>query len=234
MDRKMTKQLLLFLVGLAAWGQVIGTTTTPGSGYTSTPSASSTGGGCTTQPTYQPVLNTSNNTVSGVSATFAGKGCTSAPTITISGGGGSGATATAVMLPYQVVLLSTVNSSFCGSVQATLGSNSCTAFQFACYAETPAQRVPFVAAGLFLFPGMSQKSSQVSPPASIVAALTSGIISEFTDSVIIPVGTATAAIEGMIAQDCTNAETNFASWNPYAFNGTNLSLSGSWTITTIP
>ena len=64
-----------------------------GSGYTSVPTVTFSGGGATIQATGTVTL--TSNAVSGISITNAGFGYTSVPTVTISGGGGSGATVTA-------------------------------------------------------------------------------------------------------------------------------------------
>ena len=57
-----------------------------GSGYTSAPTVTLSGGGATTQATCVAVLNTSGQVI-GVTLTSLGSGYTSAPTITFSGGG---------------------------------------------------------------------------------------------------------------------------------------------------
>lgn len=70
--------------------------TKAGSGYTSVPTVTISGGGATTNATARAVL--SKGVLTGVYLTGAGLGYTSLPQITISGGGGSGATATATAL----------------------------------------------------------------------------------------------------------------------------------------
>ena len=75
--------------------------TATGSGYTSIPTVSFSGGGGTGAAADAVVY---NGTVIGYRMTNFGSGYTSAPTVTISGGGGSGATATATLgvpLPEQ-------------------------------------------------------------------------------------------------------------------------------------
>ena len=69
------------------------TITAGGSGYTSAPSVTFSGGGATKQATGYAVL--SGSVVSEIIITDPGRGYTSTPTITIAGGGGTGATATA-------------------------------------------------------------------------------------------------------------------------------------------
>jgi len=232
----MKKVILSLFLALApcAWPQVISATlTNPGSAYTSAPAVTATGGGCTSEPTLVATIDNNTHVVNGVSPTFAGSGCTSAPSLGFSGGGGSGAAATAVLLPYRIFILSNVNSLTGASVTPTPASNSYVAWQFACYILVPSSRVPFVAAKLFPFPGSAQVTAQVSPPAAIVSALASGIISEYVDSVLVPVSTVTATIEGLLVQACTNAQVNFSAWNPWSFYGTSYNGS-TWTVVTIP
>ncbi|MCH5598414.1 RagB/SusD family nutrient uptake outer membrane protein, partial [Niabella ginsengisoli] len=67
-----------------------------GSGYTSVPAVTISGGGATVPATARALR--SGDKVSGVYLSGAGSGYTSLPTITISGGGGSGAIAQAISL----------------------------------------------------------------------------------------------------------------------------------------
>jgi FtsP/CotA-like multicopper oxidase with cupredoxin domain len=69
------------------------TVTNPGSGYTSAPTVTITGGGGT-GATAIPSINAAGG-VAGITLLTVGSGYTSAPTVTITGGGGTGATATA-------------------------------------------------------------------------------------------------------------------------------------------
>jgi predicted RNA-binding protein with TRAM domain len=69
------------------------TITVPGSGYTSAPTVTITGGGGAGATAYATI--NSAGAVNGIFFTNTGTGYTSAPTVTITGGGGSGATATA-------------------------------------------------------------------------------------------------------------------------------------------
>ena len=69
--------------------------TNGGSGYTSVPTVSITGGGGTTQASATATV--TNGVVNAISVTAEGTGYTSAPTVTITGGGGIDATATAVV-----------------------------------------------------------------------------------------------------------------------------------------
>ena len=70
------------------------TITNAGSGYTSTPIVTFSGGGCTPVTSYDVVMQSG---VAEVAIGNAGSGYTSAPTVAFSGGGGTGADATAVL-----------------------------------------------------------------------------------------------------------------------------------------
>lgn len=70
--------------------------TNAGSGYTSVPTVTISGGGATVSASARALR--SGDKVSGIYLSKAGLGYTSLPTITISGGGGSGATAQAIAL----------------------------------------------------------------------------------------------------------------------------------------
>jgi len=80
------------------------TITNPGSGYTSAPTVTFSGGGCTAEPAATSII--SGGQVTGLSFTgysshYQGFGCTSVPTIAFSGGGGTGAAATATVGQMQ-------------------------------------------------------------------------------------------------------------------------------------
>ncbi|HEY3838802.1 MAG TPA: Ig-like domain repeat protein, partial [Bryobacteraceae bacterium] len=78
--------------------------TNPGSGYTTAPPVTFTGGGCTGAPVATSVITggqVAGLTFTGYTSHFQGFGCTSAPAIAFSGGGGSGAAATAIMGQMQ-------------------------------------------------------------------------------------------------------------------------------------
>ncbi len=78
--------------------------TNPGSGYTSAPTVTFTGGGCTAEPVATTVISggqVTGFTFTGYTSHFQGFGCTSAPTIAFSGGGGTGAAATAIVGQMQ-------------------------------------------------------------------------------------------------------------------------------------
>ncbi|MES2276058.1 MAG: RagB/SusD family nutrient uptake outer membrane protein [Bacteroidota bacterium] len=89
-------------------GQTIKTVnvTNGGTGYTTAPTVTVTGGGATTQATA--VANLTSGKVSSISIVSYGKFYTSTPTVTITGGGGSGATATATISQVNDELLSSV------------------------------------------------------------------------------------------------------------------------------
>lgn len=70
--------------------------TNGGTGYTSAPTVTITGGGATTNATARAIR--SGSSISGVYLSGAGSGYSSLPQITITGGGGTGATAEAVAL----------------------------------------------------------------------------------------------------------------------------------------
>ena len=76
-------------------GSVISINVTDGgTGYTTQPIVSITGGGATTQASASAQI--TSGKVTGITVVGGGTGYTSVPTITITGGGGSGATATAI------------------------------------------------------------------------------------------------------------------------------------------
>ncbi|MGO8690649.1 MAG: hypothetical protein ACLQLG_13585 [Thermoguttaceae bacterium] len=90
----------LIVVGVAV------TMTDQGSGYTSAPSVTFSGGGAATQATGIALLDGSPGgpyTISGVAMTGQGSGYTSAPSVTFSGGKGTGAAGTAT-LEIQAVI----------------------------------------------------------------------------------------------------------------------------------
>ncbi len=71
----------------------------PGSGYTAVPTPVFTNLGCTTAPTFTPTL--INGTVVSVTVNNQGMGYLAVPAVTFSGGGGSGAAATAALTAPQ-------------------------------------------------------------------------------------------------------------------------------------
>ncbi|HEY3343706.1 MAG TPA: hypothetical protein VGJ97_02195 [Anaerolineaceae bacterium] len=73
--------------------------TNPGSGYTSAPTLTFTGGGATGVASATAKINLATGVVTGVTITNAGYGYTTAPTVAFTGGGGSGAAATVYAAP---------------------------------------------------------------------------------------------------------------------------------------
>lgn len=70
-----------------------------GSGYTSAPSVTFAGGGCSTEPTAVATVQGAGSTIAFIDTVYMtgyGTGCTSMPSCTISGGGGNGGTCIAV------------------------------------------------------------------------------------------------------------------------------------------
>jgi hypothetical protein len=206
--------------------------TAAGSGYTSVPSITASGGACTTQPTF--LATTNANALSTVTVLSAGLGCTSAPALAI-GGPGTAAAATAVLLPSSAAVLSAVTSRTGNGITPDNGGTY-TSWIFVCVLEVPAARVPFYAVHLFVMPGTSQTSAfQNGLPVNYPAALTSGIITEFQDSITIP-GTAAATLataEAQIVTTCAAQQTALNAWNAWSFYGTRF-LNGSWTVVNIP
>ena len=84
---------------------------TPGSGYTSAPTVTFSGGGATTQATGTAVL---DKQVASIAVTNGGTGYTSAPTVGFTGGAGTGATATATLAASGAIKSVTVGGSGTG------------------------------------------------------------------------------------------------------------------------
>lgn len=80
--------------------------TTAGSGYTSAPAISFTGGGGGTGAAATAVVDATGKVV-GIIVTAQGSGYTSAPTVVFTGGGGTGAVAAAIVNGYNVPLFDT-------------------------------------------------------------------------------------------------------------------------------
>lgn len=88
-------------------GYVTVAVTAGGSGYTSPPTVSFTGGGGTG---LKAVARLTGGAVTAIDVIHPGTGYTSAPTVTITGGGGAGATASATFTPGYGVLSATSNA----------------------------------------------------------------------------------------------------------------------------
>jgi hypothetical protein len=117
----------------AAWsGWTLGNTvgdaymSSQGTGYTSAPTVTFTGGGgtgaagtatITTVILYQGGVNVPYTLVSGVTITNPGSGYTSAPVITLTGGGGSGAVAVARLSASRTISFPTMDQNASGSVK---------------------------------------------------------------------------------------------------------------------
>jgi hypothetical protein len=106
-------------------GQVLAVTVTAaGSGFTSTPTVTFTGGGATTQATGKVNLTAAAvNTTPGTIVGGAGYG-TTAPTLTITGQGGTGAVGTTTLTNGSVsaVTVSSGGSGYTGTVTGTIGA----------------------------------------------------------------------------------------------------------------
>jgi len=99
-DVQLTTDLSNFASNLST-GQVTKyTVTTPGSGYTTIPSVTITGGNGSGAQANAVIT---NGQVTAVNVVSAGSGYTTTPTVTISGGGGSGAVATASTTAYNFI-----------------------------------------------------------------------------------------------------------------------------------
>lgn len=109
-----------------------------GSGYTSAPGISFTGGGGGTGLAATAVL--SSRQVATLPIANAGSGYTSAPAVTISGGGGTGATATAVLNSTSVntLTLATAGSGYSGALTVRISGDGSGATGTATYGVTTA------------------------------------------------------------------------------------------------
>lgn len=225
---------LLALLGLCfgLHAQVyLATVTTAGSGYSSAPTVIASGGGCTTEPTFTSTVSAGG--LSTVTPTYLGAGCASAPSLAI-GGPGTGAVATASLLPVTIGIQEAVSTSTCSGINPTPGG-SCTAWKYACWLVVPQFRVPFYnARSAFAYPGTSQVTSVVSGengeslPAAMVSDLTNGTLTEYASFLIISSSTGQATVEASIVSACAAAQTALNAWNPWSSYGT-FYLNGTWT-----
>lgn len=225
------KTLVLSLIFAASMFAQVYTVnvTTPGS-YASVPNVTSSGGGCSVQPTYQATLNGTTMGLATIAVTFVGTGCTSVPNLAISGAGGG--FAAAVLLPASIVLLSTVPS-LSGQVLQPSSSGTFLAWVFECLLSVPASRVPFYASRLYPLPGTSNSTPFQSPPSGLLSALSTGILAAYDDQVILYSGATVAVVEAAISASCTNQQTAINAWNPWAHYGSTF-LNGTWIITNVP
>jgi hypothetical protein len=247
----MKKTATLFLVFSAlCFGQVYAVTVTnAGSGYTSAPAVTASGGTCvTTQPTFSVALNgTGPYTVGSVNVTFAGAGCTpggAAPALAFSGGGGSGAAATAVMLQASIALLDSPLVQSDQNPSPTI-TGTYRLYRYECTLVVPATFVPFYSstystATTDRMPNTSQASQilwgVVSGAAALQAlynsAYSAGILTAYDGAVTVASATTLATVEATVVTDCANWQTALNAWNPWGnyatyYNGT------AWTAATI-
>jgi hypothetical protein len=227
---------LVFLLSVLGWSQVYTTTlNSGGSGYTNA-TASSTGGGCTTQPTY--AVTTTAGAVATIVPSYMGTGCTSAPTITFAGGG-SGASATASILPATMVILSAVPT-INGTSTSPVSGGQYTAYQYLCWLTVPQHRVGFYVGGLtnsvFRMPGTTQTTAAATSLVSgfnsgptgpnLLLALSYGIMTEWDDFVVQSSSSPIANAEAEMVTRCGVEQTNLTTWNPWGNFGTYYN--GTW------
>ena len=222
-----------FFLGLisayTAFGQVYAVTVNQaGANYSTAPTVTPSGGGCTTQPTF--VASVSNGGLNSVAPTFMGTGCTSAPSLAI-GGPGTGASAAAVLLPASITVMAAVPSTGGNGIQPAIGGTY-TAWQFACWLTVPAARVPFYANNVFRMPGTSQVSQVIPGPAGFGTALATGIVTEFVDVVNVTSSVAVGVVQAAVVSSCSAQQSSLNAWNPWAKYGSSY-LNGVWTGVTI-
>jgi hypothetical protein len=225
---------LLFICAFSslAFSQVYSVTVTAGgTGYSTAPTVTASGGACTTEPTFTSTVNT--GALATVTPSYLGVGCTSAPTLAI-GGPGTGATATASLLPVQMAIQDVIPTASCSGISPSPGG-VCLAWRYSCWLTVPQFRVPFYnAKSPFVLPGTSQTTSVVagenneSLPAPMVVDLTAGTLTEYSSALVISSSTATATVQASIVSACGAAQTALNAWNPWAFYGTYY-LNGVWT-----
>ena len=99
--------------------------TNGGSGYTTQPIVSLTGGGAPASTQASATAQITNGAVTGITVTNAGSGYTSLPTVSISGGGGSGATAEPICRgPINSIGITNTGSQYTYEPNITLVSGS--------------------------------------------------------------------------------------------------------------
>jgi hypothetical protein len=242
------KRLLLAFVfaASAAFAQVYAVTVTAGgSGYTSNPTVTATGGACTTEPTFQATI--ASGAVSAVSVTFAGV-CTvagAAPSIAITGGGGTGAAATAIMLQANIAILSTPVVVSDANPQVSIsGTNKL--YRYECTLTVPALFVPFysssfsIGAVLDRMPNTSQSSQVIWAAISGASALqayynsafAAGILTVYDGQENVNSSTPIATVEAILVLNCATWQSDLNAWNPWISYGT--FYNGSWTALGIP
>jgi hypothetical protein len=222
---------LLFAFAALASAQVYSTTISAGgTGYTTVPTVTASGGSCTSEPTLAATV--SAGVVTAIVPTFAGIGCTSAPALAI-GGPGTGAAAAAHLLPATIVILGTVPS-LSGSYLQPSSAGQYTGWQFECYLIVPKSRVPFYASGAFKMPGTSQgpQYSGVQTITGLSAAFSSGVLTSFPDIVIVTNLSLITEVETLVQDSCTAQQAALNAWNPWAYYGSYF-LNGIWTGVTV-
>lgn len=231
--------LLLCLFASVAFGQVYSATlTAPGSGFVNAPTVSSSGGGCSVQPTFAATI--AGGLVTAVNPTFIGTGCTSAPTLSISGGSGTGATATANIIPATILIFEAIPSLNGAALNPGLGASN-IAWHYGCELAVPKARVPFYAGAQgapYRMPGTLQTSAGISAliggfPGAVAtayqAAWASGVLTEFSDFYISNSSVTVANVEAAIVAACAAQQTNLNGWNPWMGYGTFYN-GASWTV----
>ena len=242
----MRRLWIAFLFAASAFAQVYSATVTAGgSAYTSNPTVTATGGSCSTEPTLQATI--TSGAVSAVTVTFAGV-CTVAgtpPTLAITGGGGSGATATAVMLQANIAVLSTPTVVSDANPQVSIsGTNKL--YRYECTLTVPALFVPFYSTSfatggtLDRMPNTSQSSQVIWAAISGAAPLQSlyntafanGILTVYDGVESVNSSTTIATVEGILVSNCATWQADLNAWNPWVNYGT--FYNGTWTAVGIP
>ena len=247
---KLTTLLFAFvLAALPVSAQVYSVNlTTGGSGYTSAPTVTATGGSCTTEPTLAATIGTPTPAaVISVVVTYAGV-CTpggTAPTLAFTGGGGSGAAATALMIGGNIAILATPLVVSDANAERQPGGPS-KLYRYECTLVPTANRVQFYSSTYTSavpdrMPGTSQSSIVIwaaIPGAAAVqsrydAAFSSGILTLYDGILIVNAAVALATVEANIVSQCAQQQTNLNAWNPWANYGTFYNGT-TWTTVTIP
>jgi hypothetical protein len=235
------KTFLLCLVSVASSAQVLYVNVTAGGSYGATPpTVTASGGSCTSEPTFTAVINA--NAVSAVNVTFAGLGCTTAPTLAFNP---TGASATAVLLSATIAILSTPTVLSDQSAQVSVsGTNKL--YRYECTLTVPAALVPVYALALTptidRMPFTSQTSQLIWSLVNGASALqpyyntafANGIFTIYDGSVNVNSATTLSVVEAIIQSNCAQWQTDLNAWNPWANYGTYFSLSGTWNSIGVP
>jgi hypothetical protein len=236
--KKLLLAVFLALPALAAGQVYSANVTSGGTGYTTVPTVTATGGGCVAEPTFTASI--ASGAVTALAATFMGTGCTTPPALAFTGGGGSSAAATALIAPASIFVLASVPSLSGSSLQPAIGGTN-LAWQYACELTVPKARVPFYSSLIgapFRMPGTNQSSqiilSQVTGvtgaiAAAYTAALSSGVMTEFQDYYIANSSVSAANVEVAIVAACAGQQVNLNNWNPWMAYGTFYNGT-AWTI----